>query len=266
MKRRPRERPSLCQEANISETALEEPGLEDLEDLEPKECEFQVGDNVVYPHQCHAGGDLFAIVWHPGERKLYGLNASGPAPAGLTIDYVRERGHETIPERGGLTVTVPGAVAGWAALQQRFGARSLDRVLDPAVGYARDGAPMPRNYVAALSRLADVVAGHSGMRAVFGGSASHPGDVMRQPALARIRSVSWAPGGEDCADDGPKPQASAITPSVGSKAPLLSRAIVSAVLSTVKKFTGSVCQLPAGAELNFERADVATQGLISSTT
>ncbi|HMM41716.1 MAG TPA: gamma-glutamyltransferase [Thermomicrobiales bacterium] len=141
--------------------------------------------NVVYPHQCHAGGDLFAIVWHPGERKLYGLNASGPAPAGLTIDYIRERGHDAIPERGGLTVTVPGAVAGWAALQHRFGARSLDRVLDPAVGYARDGAPMPRNYVAALSRLADVVASHPGMRAVFGGSASRPGDIMRQPALAR---------------------------------------------------------------------------------
>lgn len=141
--------------------------------------------NVLYPHQCHAGGDLFAIVWHPAERTLYGLNASGPAPAGLSIDYVRERGHDTFPDRGGLTVTVPGAVAGWAALQQRFGARSLDRVLDPAVVYARDGAPMPRNYVAALDRLATVVAGHPGMRAVFGGSANRPGDLMRQPALAR---------------------------------------------------------------------------------
>lgn len=140
--------------------------------------------NVVYPHQCHAGGDLFAIVWHPGERKLYGLNSSGPAPAGLSIDYIRERGYDAIPERGGLTVTVPGAVAGWAALQQRFGARSLDRVLDPAVGYARDGVPMPRNYVEALFRLRDVVAGHPGTRAVFGGSARQPGDIMRQPALA----------------------------------------------------------------------------------
>lgn len=141
--------------------------------------------NVVYPHQCHAGGDLFAIVWHPGERKLYGLNSSGPAPAGLSIDYLLERGFDAIPERGGLTVTVPGTVAGWAALQQRFGARSLDRVLEPAVRYARDGVPMPRNYVEALFRLRAIVSGHPGTRAVFGGSANRPGDIMRQPALAR---------------------------------------------------------------------------------
>lgn len=140
--------------------------------------------NVVYPHQCHTGGDLFAMVWHPGERRVFGLNSSGPAPAGMSLDYLHAAGHDEIPERGGLTVTVPGTVGGWAALQDRFGSRSLDRVLSAAVAYARDGAPIASNFAEACVRLRDVVDGHPGTRGVFGGP-KRTGDIMRQPALAK---------------------------------------------------------------------------------
>src|SRR3954471_5012149 len=68
------------------------------------------------------GGDLFAIVYVAKEDKLYGLNASGWSPAGMTLEFLKSKGVEgELPHRGVYTVTVPGAVAGWAALHQRFG-------------------------------------------------------------------------------------------------------------------------------------------------
>jgi gamma-glutamyltranspeptidase/glutathione hydrolase len=138
----------------------------------------------MYPHQCHIGGDLFAMVWDPVEGRLQGLNASGTAPQGMSIDWLASQRVDTMPERGGYTVTVPGTVAGWQALLERYGSQSMDRVLEPATRYARDGAPMPANYVAALNRLRAVVDGNDAMHATFGSSVQRPGDIMRQPGLA----------------------------------------------------------------------------------
>src|SRR5258706_6875841 len=86
---------------------------------------------VAYPHMCGVGGDLLAMVWADGE--LIGLNSSGclPASAKLPLDGV--------PERGIGAATVPGAPAGWRALAERFGTRSLDQLAQPAVRLARDG-------------------------------------------------------------------------------------------------------------------------------
>jgi len=140
--------------------------------------------NVVYAHQCHIGGDLLAIVWDPSARRLQGLNASGPAPAGESIERLRSLGHTALPERGALTVTVPGTVAGWQALQTRYGTMGLDRLLAPAIGYARDGAPMPGNFIGAVRRLRHVLEANDAARAVFLSGATRAGDVMRQPALA----------------------------------------------------------------------------------
>jgi gamma-glutamyltranspeptidase len=140
--------------------------------------------NVVYPHQCHIGGDLFAIVWDPAAGRLQGLNASGPAPAGESIARLHALGHQRVPERGALTVTVPGTVAGWQALHDRFGSRDLGRLLAPATAYARDGVPMPANFMAAVARLRGVLEANAAASEVFLAGARRPGDVMRQPALA----------------------------------------------------------------------------------
>lgn len=140
--------------------------------------------NVVYPHQCHIGGDLFAMVWDPDGRRLQGLNASGPAPAGESIERLRSAGYEELPERGALTVTVPGTVAGWQALQERYGSLGLDRLLAPAITYARDGVPMPVNFVAAIGRLRHVIEANDVARAVFLSTVSRPGDIMRQVRLS----------------------------------------------------------------------------------
>lgn len=92
---------------------------------------------VVEPTSNGLGSDAFAIVWD-GQR-LHGLNGSGRAPAGLTIDAVRAAGHESMPNRGWIPVTVPGAARAWADLHQRFGKLSFERVLAPAIALAEAG-------------------------------------------------------------------------------------------------------------------------------
>ena len=83
------------------------------------------------------GSDCFALVWMEKEKRLYGLNASGTAPKALNAKIVKELGFSAKPEAGWLPTMVPGAPAGWAELNRRFGTRPLEELFDPAVSYAR---------------------------------------------------------------------------------------------------------------------------------
>jgi gamma-glutamyltranspeptidase/glutathione hydrolase len=94
---------------------------------------------VVEPGSTSIGGDAFALIWDG--NTLHGINGSGRAPTGLTIDEVRGRGHETIPDYGWLPVTVPGAPATWRDLHQRFGKLPFQQILEPAIAYAEKGYP-----------------------------------------------------------------------------------------------------------------------------
>ncbi len=88
------------------------------------------------------GGDLFAIVWDSKTRKLYGLNASGRSPYGLTLKDFKNRGLDSIPPHGPLPVTVPGCVDGWFELHEKFGKLPMSQVLAPAIRYAKEGFPV----------------------------------------------------------------------------------------------------------------------------
>src|SRR4051812_9946747 len=88
---------------------------------------------VVEPMSTGVGGDCFSIVWRDGE--LTGLNASGRAPAAADPDALGT----SMPLRGPLSVTAPGAVAGWAALAERHGRLGLDRALADAIDIAERG-------------------------------------------------------------------------------------------------------------------------------
>ena len=89
------------------------------------------------------GGDLFAIYWEVKTGKLYGLNASGWAPRGLTIAHVKAKDATAMPLGGIDSVTVPGAVAGWNALHERFGRLAWKDLFQSAIFYAEDGYPVP---------------------------------------------------------------------------------------------------------------------------
>ena len=88
---------------------------------------------VVYPQMCGLGGDLFAMIWSDGE--LSGLNSSGRLPAGAHLNG------ETVPRTGVGSAVAPGAVAGWLALLERYGTRSIEELAQPAIRLAREGCP-----------------------------------------------------------------------------------------------------------------------------
>jgi gamma-glutamyltranspeptidase/glutathione hydrolase len=92
------------------------------------------------------GGDLFAIVYDPETDSVYGLNASGRSPRGLSYDQMREAlgERDEIPLLGHLPVSVPGTASGWGMLHERFGRLSLEADLAPAIRYAREGFPLSK--------------------------------------------------------------------------------------------------------------------------
>ncbi len=91
------------------------------------------------------GSDCFALIWVEKEQKLYGLNASGRAPLALSLDVFREKGLTEVPKAGWLPTMVPGAPAGWAAINRRFGTKPLSELFSPAIDFARNGCPVSVN-------------------------------------------------------------------------------------------------------------------------
>lgn len=147
---------------------------------------------VVLPHQCHLGGDLFAMVWDPQDGDLQGLNASGPSAAGASLKQVMGAGHTSMPQRGALTVTVPGTVAGWAALLDRYGTRDLAELLEPAAGFAEDGFPISARLATAIDVNRDLIQQDPVASSIFlNDSVRAPGDRLRQLAYAAtLRKVA----------------------------------------------------------------------------
>ena len=132
------------------------------------------------------GGDLFAIVWDASSGELVGLNASGRAPALMTLEYFREQGLGDIPKYGPLPVSVPGAVDGWFELHGRFGSVPMSELLAPAIRYAREGFPVTEE-IARLFVINEKRIGHyAGFAETFmpRGRVPRKGEVFRNPRLA----------------------------------------------------------------------------------
>jgi gamma-glutamyltranspeptidase/glutathione hydrolase len=97
---------------------------------------------VVEPMMCGIGGDLFVIYWEAKTGKLTGLNASGPAPRALSPEFLFSLGMNVMPDAGIHSVTVPGAVDGWAKIHERFGKLNWTALFEPAIAYAQEGFPV----------------------------------------------------------------------------------------------------------------------------
>jgi gamma-glutamyltranspeptidase / glutathione hydrolase len=98
---------------------------------------------VTEPMMNGLGGDLFLLYWDAKSGRLYGLNASGWAPQGLTIEFLKQHGITSMPEDGIHSVTVPGAVDGWDKAHQRFGKLPWKVLFEPAIYYAENGFSVP---------------------------------------------------------------------------------------------------------------------------
>lgn len=179
------------------------------------------------------GSDCFALVWVEAEKKLYGLNASGVAPAALSAAMVREMGHQTMPQTGWIPTMVPGAPAGWAELNRRFGTKPLAQLFAPAISAAREGVPVQVNlepmWEADARRIASAMEQDPAPHAYWwerfmkpDGTPYRAGDVFRWeeyaqtleelaatgcesyyrgPLMEKIVAFSQATGGYFCEDD-----------------------------------------------------------------
>jgi gamma-glutamyltranspeptidase/glutathione hydrolase len=159
---------------------------------------------VVEPMSCGIGGDLFAIYWDAKTGTLTGLNASGWAPKGLSIAFLKKQGITSMPQDGIHTVTVPGCVEGWDKLHKRFGRLSWAELFRPAMYYATNGFPVTEltaeAWKANLPKLSLDAAG----RAIFlpEGETPHQGQVFRNPALGKALGLV-AESGADAFYRGP---------------------------------------------------------------
>ena len=98
---------------------------------------------IVEPVSNGLGSDSFCIVWDG--KALHGLNASGRAPQSWTPQYFHNKypGTNTPPKRGMDSVTVPGAVASWVTLSERFGKLPFAELMQPAIDIAERGYLLP---------------------------------------------------------------------------------------------------------------------------
>ena len=146
---------------------------------------------VVEPAMNGMGGDLFAIIYEAKTGKLYGLNSSGWTPAGLTMDLLDKEGYLPKPgvkekPLGVHRVTVPGAVAGWQTLREKFGTMNFDRLFGAAIYYAENGYPVTelisQEWEGAERRKATV----AGFKETYmpGGHTPKPGEIFKNPVLA----------------------------------------------------------------------------------
>ena len=140
------------------------------------------------PNSNGIGGDLFAIVYEAKTKKLYGLNASGWSPTGMTIEFLKTKNHFTMPMMGIHSVTVPGAVAGWDALHKRFGKLPLSHLLQPAIHYARQGFPVTEliaeNWSSVMAKPSLTMHQNATKLYLTSGKGPVPGDIFRNPDLA----------------------------------------------------------------------------------
>jgi gamma-glutamyltranspeptidase/glutathione hydrolase len=153
---------------------------------------------VVAPNWNGIGGDLFAIVYDAKSGKYYGLNASGWAPAGQSIERLRAKGLREMPGYGIESATVPGSVDGWQKLVDRFGKKKLDELLAPAIQIAQDGFPVTEWIALHFAREVDMLRNNEAAAKTFLISDRPPkmGEVFRNPDLAwSLRQI--AQGGRD---------------------------------------------------------------------
>jgi gamma-glutamyltranspeptidase/glutathione hydrolase len=155
--------------------------------------------NVVEPHMTGIGGDAFAIVYWSKTGELHGLNASGRSPAAMTIDYLKKKGHKSMPLTGVDAITVPGAFDGWVSLHEKFGKLKLADILAPAIEYAENGFPVSEIIanqwqMAGPPRLAED--GWASKTFLPGGRAPQHGEIFQNKNLAAtLRKL--AAGGRD---------------------------------------------------------------------
>jgi len=153
--------------------------------------------SLVEPHMTGLGGDLFALFWSADEGRLVGLDATGRAGTHMSPERIRADGFDQVPGAGPGAVTVPGAIAGWAALNEEYGSMPLHDLLQPAIELAEGGFPVTPIIAGDWAGTVEKLAADPGAAATFlidGDRAPVAGEWFRNPDLARSLRMVAADG------------------------------------------------------------------------
>lgn len=142
---------------------------------------------VLYPDQTAIGGDCFFLVFDAASGETVGYNGSGRAAASASADQLRADGFESMPAKGGRTVTVPGTIDAWVSGHERFGRLDFEQLLQPAIDLARNGFPVSPRLGAVLVAQESLIRDWPGLRAVLypNGFIPAPGSLLIMPELSR---------------------------------------------------------------------------------
>lgn len=155
------------------------------------------------PTACGIGGDVFAMLWDPAQKKVVGIAGSGRSPRSLSLETAGSRAKDgALPAYGAVTVSVPGAVDGWWTLHQRYGKLKWAELFESAIAYASEGVPVPEVVSHYMRRgMANFVKPGRGIEEVENakktfGTGPGVGEIFRNPDLARTYRLI-AQGGRD---------------------------------------------------------------------
>ena len=142
--------------------------------------------NLTEPTSTGIGGDCFCLFYDNQKKQVFGLNASGRAPAMLNVDKLNSIGiKDNLPPLSVHTITVPGAAAGWVDTVKKFGTMSLKEILEPAINHAEDGFPVApltsRSWQRGVKQLR---LGPNADEMLLNGEAPKEGEIIKNPTLA----------------------------------------------------------------------------------
>ncbi|MDX6261341.1 MAG: gamma-glutamyltranspeptidase / glutathione hydrolase, partial [Kribbellaceae bacterium] len=143
--------------------------------------------HVVEPHLNGPGGEVPAIIATAADPTPRVLCGQGVAPAGATIEHFKGLGMSLIPGSGPLAAAVPGAVDAWLLLLRDHGSLSLRTVLEPAIGYARNGHPVLARVGDTVNTVRELFTDHWPTSAELwlqGGASPRANELFRNPAYA----------------------------------------------------------------------------------
>ncbi len=129
------------------------------------------------------GGETQALIYHPGLKKVIGINALGAAPTGATPEFFRGRGMQFPPEFGPLAAVSPGTPVGMMVMLAEYGTMSLARVLAPALQMAEEGYPMEAELTRRIQGNVRLIKEWKYSPSVF---LTHPGEASEVPQAGEI--------------------------------------------------------------------------------
>ncbi len=141
---------------------------------------------IVEPSSIGIGGDAFCLFYSAKEKKIKALDASGRSPYATSLEFCRKEGFKEMPQRGIHSVTVPGAVDGWATLLSSYGKKKLSHVLQAAIGYAEDGFPVAELTAEQWKESEGRLKADEGAASnyLIDGRTPKPGEIFRNPRMA----------------------------------------------------------------------------------